>query len=536
MAMNLNLDAQRLLGAYQTLADLTPEQESRLRDLGDKEICANDLQQVLDPGCLAQAAKLVKCDPRGEDPIFNTAIIGRPKVIKEQVRVQQPRRQPMGTGVARDPYYAKLEIDPRAQMVVLSSASKFEPDVDRPRPRLMKLVVRTEAEDGKPTEQDWKNFEQLLDESNMRKFVWDPKGDVPIEKLDVRWIGSKTASIETRDVNEPEFDFGSGIVAISLNDDGAELSRDIKIDPENIQRTQTYASIGNSTNPDFNRPIGGPQDNPANDTTPPETFDRRIAVSISTKDLPRGAWVDTPNLGEKMDVELRVGSRWLMEAGASGNVSLLGTRLNTKVREDDAYFNGSTPVQKGVEVPANYSIQNLLQQKVQKQFGRVRTDTKTEPLTVQQLIYKNLQGFTLNGAAIQGPISNTFKHGETAGMTVSKRPIQDARNDGLAMDIELGPEFLAAPEGRSLKGFTLDVGTQLKNAEGESEWCAATHGGKDGLFQVEPNGCGGAKFTVRFDDFPKARADGAPVEIIVRDPNNFPVARVQIPLDEVQWA
>lgn len=536
MAINLSRDAQRLLGAYQQIADLTPKQELALQQQADGgEICAKDLEALLDAGCLKQAHNLIKCDPRGDDAIFNTAIIGRPKVIKETIRVQQPTRQ-VNT-VRGDPYFAKLEIDPRAQLVTLTSTSKFEPGVDRPRPRLMKLVARTEGLDGKPTEQDWANLKQRIGDANLSKLVWDPAGDDrPVEELDVRWIGAKTASVETKDVNEPEFDFGSGILAISTAKDGSELSRTNALDPVNIQRTVTFHSIGRSNRPDRNRPIGRPQDRQVEDTTPPETFDHKISVELRAKDLPRGSWTDTGGIGEKLDVNLRLGTRWLMEAGASGSVTLLGKSVQTKVADDDVYFNGSHSGVASAEVGEQWSIDDLLGQSVRKQFGRVQSDTKAHNVNAGSLIFQRHQGVKVAGNELRhGPVELTFDNGALPGMQVTKRPIKDAEKNGLAFDIELGPELLQR-EGGSFKGFTIDVGYWGQDQAGQRAWCAASHGGGDDLFKVGTKGCGAdAKFTLNFGDFPAAREADQPVEAIVRDDKGIPVARVKIPLDEVQW-
>lgn len=539
MAINLTRDAQRLLGAYQQIADLTPQQEQALQKAaeGKPEICAKDIEGLLDAGCLKQAHNLIKCDPRGDDPIFDTAIIGRPKVIKENVQVRRQHR--VMNHRPRDPYYAKLEIDPRAQMVTLTSTSKFEPGADRPRPRLMKIVARTEGLDGAPTEKDWKNLEKLIADSNLSKLVWDPKGDNrPVQELDIHWIGAKTASVETKDVNEPEFDFGSGMLAISTSKDGGELSRAIAIDPVNIQRTQVYWARGNTNEPDLSRPVGEPQDRSANDTTPPETFDHKIGVDIRAKDLPRGTWIDTPGVGEKLDVDLRLGTRWLMEAGAKGSVSLMGQKLETKVREDDVYFSGSHSGVVSCPVAENWSIANVLGQNIRKDFGRVKTDSKAENIRVQGQVFQRHEGVKIAGKYIEGgPQSYTYADGQLPGMNVRKRPIQDAEKNGLAFDIELGADFAQNDKGGSLKGFTIDLGFWTQNADGEREWCAASHAKGNGLFNLGAKGCGqDAKFTLNFDDFPAARVSGEDVQAIVRDDKGIPVARVQIPLDAVQWA
>lgn len=538
MAINLSRDAQQLLGAYQQVADLTPKQEDALAALaqGEKPVCKDQLEKLLDAGCLKQAHALVKCDPRGDDAVFNTQIIGRPKVVKENVQVQRPRRPAVNMGM-RDPYYAKMEIDPRASIVALTSGSKFEPGAERPRPRLMKLVVRTEATDGQPTEQDWANLDKLMVDSNIKKQVWDPKGEVPTKELDVHWIGSKTASIETKDVNEPEFDFGSSMVAISASKDGGELSRVNAIDPVNIQRTQVYAALGNTNNPNFAQPIGAPQDRVVQDSTPPETFDHKIGIDLNGKGLPQGTWINSPGVGAKLDMNLRLGSRWLMEAGANGSVTLLGQALSTKVAKDDVYFNGSHSAVTGVPVAENYSIENVLGQPVRKTFGRVPTDTKSQNLSVHNLVFARHKGVSFGGHHLSsGPKDLTYADGQVPGINVTKRPINDAERNGLAFDIDLGPELLCR-DGGSFKGFTVDVGYHGQDAEGNAAWCPASHKGGEGLMKLGTKGFGAdSKFTLNFADFPQARLAEAPVEVIVRDNHGIPVARMQVPLDAVNWA
>lgn len=536
MAINLDRNAQQLLGAYQQVADLTAQQEQALQAHGDKPICRADLEKLLDPGCLKEAHALVKCNPRGDDNIFNTQIVGRPKVIKESVAVQRPRQRPVGIG-KRDPYYAKMEIDPRAALVVLTSGSKFEPGVDRPRPRLMKLVVRTEDRAGEPTDKDFENLERLLKESSTQKFVWDPKGDeVPTKELDIHWIGSKTASIETKDVNEPEFDFGSSIVAISSGKDGGELSRTNALNPINIQRTQTYASIGNSNRANFAQPIGAPVDRQVQDTTPPETFDHKIGVDFNAKNLPQGTFADTKGVGAKLDVNMRLGSRWMMEAGATGSVTLLGQKLDTKVGKEDVYFNGSHSGLVGVPINEGYSVGDVLRQHVRKDFGVVATDKGNGNVAVASLFFARHKGVEVAGHALGGLLDKEFAPGATPGMQVTKRPIKDAEKNGLAFDIELGPEFLKSDNG-SLKGFALDVGHRAENPEGELAWCPAAHKAGDGLVKVATQGCAkDTKFTLNFTDFPAAREANQPIEVIVRDNKGLPLARVRIQLDTVEWA
>ena len=537
MAINLSRDAQQLLGAYQQVADLTPGQEQQLQALadGDKQLCRADLEKILDAGCVAQAAKLIKCDNRADDAVFKTAFVGRPKVIKESVNVQQPRVGTFNMG-RRDPYYAKIELNPNSAMEVLVSGSKFEPGVDRPRPRLMKIVARTEAKDGAPTDKDWANLDKLLQDSNVKKLVWDPKGEVPTRELDIHWVGSKTASIETKDINEPEFDFGSSIVDLSYKQGGGELSRANALDPENVQRTQTYQALGNTRNPDFTRPIGGPQDRPAVDNTPPETFDHKIGVELRAKELPRGAWINTAGVGAQLDVNLRLGSRWLMEAGATGSVTLLGKALTTEVKKDDVYFNGSHPGLTGVPVQENLSISQVLGQNITKRFGRVNTDTQDQNVGVQGLFFAQHKGLAIGGAAVDRVQDREYTPA-MPGVHVSKRPIKDAEHNGLAVDLQLGPEFLSAEGGASFKGFTLDVGIHGAGPDGNLQWLAACHGGGEGLYKASAKGCGDdAKFTLNFADFPQARLANSPIEVIVRDGNNIPVARLRVPLDKIDWA
>lgn len=538
MAINLSRDAQQLLGAYQQIADLTPQQEAKLQKIaGGEEPCNRaSLEQILDPGCLAQAAKIVKCDPRGDDAIFNTAFVGRPKVEKEDFRVRRRATNRMGGVQRRDPYYAKIEVDPRAAMVVLTSGSKFEPGVDRPRPRLMKLVVRTEAEAGAPTEKDFANLKKLIADGNMRKFVWDPKGDdVPVEELDIQWIGSKTASIETKDVNEPEFDFGSSIVAISQSKDGAELSRANALDPVNIQITTTYWERGNTGQPDFNAPVGQPQRRNVQDQTPPETFDHRIGTDLAAKNLPRGTWIDTPKAGEFLTAKLHVGSRWMMEAGSSGTVTLMGTSLDTKVKEDDVYFTGSHPAGTAVKVPEQYSLSQVFGQNITKRFGRVQTDTSQGNLSFRDAFFSRHAGTTVGGRPLNQPVALSYADG-MEGVQATKQPIPDAERNGLQIDVKLGREFIANAD-RSVKGFTVDAGIRGTDDEGQPTWTPATHGQGKELYKLDKNGCGDdATFCLQFDDFPKARDNGQPIELIVRDPNGLPVARLQVDLDKVNWA
>ncbi|MCA9550928.1 MAG: hypothetical protein KC933_12915 [Myxococcales bacterium] len=533
MAINLNHDAQRLLGAYQQISDLTPAQEQQLQALteGDKQVCRADLEKILDAGCLAKAHDLIKCDHRHDDAVFKTAFVGRPKVVKENVQIQRPNRTVVGGG-RRDPYYAKMELNPNSAMEVLVSGSKFEPNVDRPRPRLMKIVARTEAKDGQPTDQDWANLDKLIKESRVAKLAWNPAGEVPTRDLDIHWVGAKTASIETKDINEPEFDFGSSIVNFSYRKDGVELSRANAVDPENIQRTTTYMQLGNTNQPDLTRPVGAPRDQPVNDQTPPETWDKKIGVEIRAKNLPRGAWVSTPNVGAELDVNLRLGSRWLMEAGASGTVTLLGKALATEVKKDDVYFNGSHSGITGVPVPENYNISQVLGQSVTKRFGRVQTDTQQANINVQSLYFAQHAGITVAGAQLSHMSDRAFS-AETVGIEATKRPIKDAEQNGLAIDLKLTPEFFGLENGASVKGFTVDVG--YRDAAGE--WQPALHQDSHELYKAGPKGCGReAEFTVNFAEFPQARQLAHPVEIIVRDNNNIPVARVQIPLDKVDWA
>lgn len=551
--MKLSRDAAQIFGAFVHQADLTHEQEQMLLQHGDKEIDRPKMEQILSatPANFEAAKKLVRASRCDENAAFLTSFNGELRSIREHVNIQ--RRNQIWATRAYDPQEIPLELDPRGRFFLCASTTKFEADVDRPRPVLLKIVARASGDDGKPTDADKAHLAAFFDSCKVQKNFWNMREGGNIVDQDVMWVGGRTASVVVHEKDEREIGLGNGVAVITYDKELGEISRVGKIDPINIERTQTYMETAHGSNqPNFAAPVGGPQDRPGQDTTPPQVFNRAIRLSIAAKDLPRGAWIDDPGHMDKVDVGLRLGARWLMEAGASGSVSVLGASVSTKVAADDWYYNGSAPSAAKVEAfPANVrTIRELFSQNITTRRGRVSTAELKFERPEAQLTAENLSITTAYFAAAKGvkvagadlvPMGEPPAYSKATGnpnLEVVKRPAAGQGNkQDMVITLSLRDFLQAGDQGASTKGWTLDVGIRSRDAEGKVTFTPAKGAnGEGGLVQAAAKGSGAQDLQVYIPGYEAAAKAGFPIEVIVRDAAGLPVSRYQIPLKEIDWA
>ena len=360
------------------------------------------------------------------------------------------------------------ELDPEARYFLWIDPRGWSRGADRPRPSLVLLLARTATEDGVPEDGDRLALEHFLAITQLEaQYDW-PGGPNTEE---VHWVGRGAQSFlapSSDDGRSPE------LVVIAYGPALEERSR---------QRL-------------------GPGPDPA---APPPTFDRRLSLELDAEELPRGAWLDTPGLLDKVQATLQIRDRWLLAPGAEGRVVWWGTSLDARVPEADLHFRGSPLVRAKVILPPElFTLAALLSAPVRIERGMAGGVRVVEQRSAVELLLGerplprccgNSWRPLSDEALVEGPHFGLERHpGE----------------DGEVLVVRLHEVLVAAP-GESLLGWSLDVG--FRDQEGFEPWsrqifkCAGRSSGAQAMAAALPKGRHGT------------------LELIVRNGGGVPVHR-----------
>jgi hypothetical protein len=365
--------------------------------------------------------------------------------------------------VYRDPYHADIQMDPRADFVMLFNAR----DVDaKGQPLLMKIVARERADLSKI---DLSNYRTAADHDS-------------VDKFDVMKVKDNADFIQMKDTDEIEFQFGDPLLAISLNNNAKELSATVKVDPDNVRNEQSYLPLrNNAAAPDLNRPTGGVRTTRGDnlDTTPVATFSERIRLEAAMQSgAPDGAWLDTPNVGRLMDLKMHVDPGYMFEPGANARVSLLGSNIDLKVPEDDAQLLGTQAQSVDITINSNLTIRQVLQQHINERSNSAptgNTDQRNTNTQAWQVIFDAPEKITVAGAPLK-PLQDhalTQDGFKDAKLNAVKVPRQgDADHDGQTVKLTLEKGFLTATENKDIEGW--QVVADFTDADGTWKQCEAT--------------------------------------------------------------
>lgn len=434
------------------------------------------------------------------------------RIVKEFDHVHRP---PTPTApIARDPLIAQFTLDPKADFMLLFNAR----DVDRNgQPLLMKVVVRERADISK------------LDLSRYRTQA----GSQP----DIVKVPNNATFVETKDINETEFNFGDPLKQVSLNNDGKELSTSVKVRPQNVRVDSHFAGtrVGNMWVPDKNRPIGAPQQTGGEqlDQTPVVRFDDRISLHMNAKaTMPQGAWLDTAGGAAHVDTKLNLDRGFIFEPGSKASVSFLGAKIDVAVPADDAHLLGSASGNADVPVSnANWTLRQLLTQAVQRgaSANPLGNDTQNVSTAAHNLIFARAADLSVGAGKLQPLGDTTVRQGDFAAAKLNCEavPLSHPNNDGMQVTLSLGDGFLAAANDASVKGWKVVAG--YNDESGQWKEASAYTVGND---KQSAN----TKFTFDVPNADEMQRLDKQLEVRVFNESGVPAQRLLVPFREIGWA
>jgi hypothetical protein len=523
MNVQMNAQAAALLKRFQisTAEPLPAKVEQALAAAvtqQDQVLDAKQVEQVLlqampnQKQCIQDCAKFVQgyhCDNTNGQ--FLTQLLST-RVEKDVAAVwRQPNRP---TRTRKDPYFADMQMDPKADFIMLFNAR----DVDeKGQPLLMKIIARERADLSK------------IDLSNYR--TQGDKDDV--SKFDVMTVKDNADFIQMKDTDEMEFNFGDPLLAVSLGGKAEEISSTVKVAPENQQNREFYQP-DRQGRPDMNRPVNrrDTQTGHTLDTTNVQTFSDRVRLAMSVKDTaPEGAWLDD-RIGDHLDVQLNVDHGYMYEPGSSASVAFLGTRHNLSVKPDDAQLLGTQSVSGDVTVAANYTMRNVLTQPINQRSHAGPTGTTDQANTntpAHQLIYREPNKIQIGGKFLQPlkDVSLAAADFDAAGISVHKHPrAGDAERDGQTVHLELKKGFLKGLEDMSVKGYKVVAGF----VDADGTWKQASEATLRNSKESEK-----LEFDFDLDDAPAVHQQNKNLEVRVFNADGVPAERVLIPFRQIGW-
>jgi hypothetical protein len=529
MTVQLNSQAAALLKQMQVRNDapLDPAIEQALTKQAEKAggpdvvLTAKQVEEVLlaampdKKSVIADCCNFVKdysCDNHNAQ--FLTQILDT-RVEKDFAVVQTSRPPP--PRVFRDPYHADIQMDPRADFIMLFNAR----DVDaKGQPLLMKIVARERADLSKI---DLSNYRTLEDHDS-------------VDKFDVMKVKNNADFIQMKDTDEVEFQFGDPLLAISLNNNAKELSATVKVDPDNVRNEQSFRArnVGGQLVPDENRPVGGVRTTRGDDLdqTPVSTFSERIRLEAVVKDgAPDGAWLDTPNMGQHMDVKMHVDPGYMFEPGANARISLLGSNIDLKIPDDDAQLLGTQAQSVDITVNSRFTMRQVLQQNINERSNSAPTGNRDQASTntqAWQVIFDEPEKLTVAGHPLKPlrDIRITQDGFADAKVSAVKVPRQgDADHDGQTVKLTLEKGFLTATANKDIEGWKVVAG--FTDSDGTWKQSEATLRNKKQSEELE--------FSFDLDDAPAIHQQDKNLEIRLLNDDGIPAERVNIPFREIGW-
>jgi len=418
-----------------------------------------------------------------------------------------------------DPYYTDIQMDPRADFVLLFNAR----DVDRNgQPLLMKVVARERADLSKLDLSQYRTRENQTD----------------ITKFDIMKVANDADYIAIKDSDEMEFNFGDPLKQVTLDGKANELSTSVKVAPANKNVTQEYHAKREGTQnvPDLARPVPGRRSEQTGDqldTFNVVRFDDRINLKMSTKDtFPEGSWLDD-RVSSHLDISLGVDRGFFFEPGARGRVDFLGSVVMPEVKLDDAQMLGNDSMSTNVTA-ANQTMRWVLTQPVRiDTFSGATgpTDRLVENKPAHDIVFAERAsisvGFDGNKLAPLQDLTLSKAQFEAARVDVHKIPLAgDAEGDGQEVHLNLKKGFLRGEDGVSVEGWKVVAGF----VDHEGNWK-----------QAEPVKISGKResqeMSFKFDlpDADAVHQQNKNLEIRLYNAEGIPAERVLIPFRQVGW-
>lgn len=454
--------------------------------------------------------------PDNKNPRFLTQILSM-KIEKESDFVVHPN--PVNVApIRRDPLYASFTMDPKADFMLLFNAR----DVDRNgQPLLMKVVARERADISK------------LDLTRYR--MQDPT------KPDVVKVSNDQSYVETKDINEAEFQFGDPLKQVSVGAEGKELSTSVWVRPENVNKEFAFNGMwdpntsGASRRIIPNRASPAPQNNRVTqgeglDRTAVATFQDRVHLSLKAKDtLPQGAWLDTPGAGAHLEAALSVDRGYMFEPGSKAGVAFSGATINLEVAKNDAQLLGSESKAVAVPVSPSSTIRQLLSQNIGETTSANPTnaDQTSRATAASALLFARAAdiGVGAGTLSVLGDVPVAKANMAANLIKLDAVPAADDDNDAATVRLTLDEGFLAGKNGASVKGYKIVAGF----TDEKGVWQEA----KTRAIGSDKN----KKETFSFDvgDFDEMQKKNANLEVRIFNESGVPATRVLLPFRDIGW-
>lgn len=436
------------------------------------------------------------------------------RIEKETVNAYQPPAP--APPVVRDPLYATFTMAPDADVMLLFNAR----DVDeKGQPLLMKVVARERFDTAN------------LDLSQYRTQA----GSTP----DVVRVKDGASYVETKDINETEFSFGDPLKQVSLSSKGKELSTSVWTRPDNVdvQKFFRAGNVGGRWGADLARPLPQLDRTTTGDTldrTPVKSFADRIRVSLQTSNLPKGAWLDTANVGAAVKAELSVDRGYVFEPGSKGTVGIAGHAagtVNVDVAKDDAHLLGNGAKSTPLAIQAAATLRQVLSSTIgQRTWAQdAATDAANESKALHQVIFGDAAERTVAGRTLAplGDVKLAATDLAAAKMSCTAKPLpRDPEEDGVTVKLNLDDAFLCAAAGQdaSFKGYTLIAGfTDVDGTWIEQSRSVGSDVSKKEAFSFDVN------------DFDGLQKKNANLEVRIFNADGVPAQRVLVPFREIHW-
>ena len=458
----------------------------------------------------ATATSRYRCDSNGPTD-FMTQFLNL-RIEKDIARVHNRSE----TRPHRDPLHAEFIMDKEAQTILLFNAR----DVDENgRPLLMKVIAREGVD------------VDCMDFSAYRTH-WDDG------KPDVKTVAKDASFVAVQDTNENEFQFGDGVVHVSLGAKNEEISRGVKLGPVNKQTTRYYPAMRDENNaivPNTDRPESRDSTTISGaslDTTPVKTFDDKIKLAMAMKDcFPAGAWLEAN--AEHVKAKAYIEPGMMFEPGTVATVKVLNTELKTEVSDQDAFLIGSPGVSAEIDLASfkNHSLAQLLSQKIVRHSESNTSDAADRnraQWTLRDLVYANKANITV-GATQLAPLTDArLNKANMADAKISAHYTQIANNPkGQRLCLNLDKDFLKSKDGTSIKGWSVVAGYR----DEAGQWQQS-----DAVTVKTKSSSSKASFKFDLANAPALYNSNREIELRVFNAEGVPAQRVLIPFKEINWA
>ena len=419
-----------------------------------------------------------------------------------------------------DPLYASFTLAPDADVMLLFNAR----DVDaKGQPVLMKVVARERF--------DMAGFD-------FGKYRLNANGTQP----DVVRVKDTESYVETKDIDEAEFAFGDPLKQISLNNKAQEISTSLWIRPENIHKHLFFRATRDAANRlvlDLARPLIQFDKTTTGDnldSTPVKSFSDKVRLTLTTDQLPAGAWLDTATATGQVKASLSVDRGFIFEPGSKGTVVLSGGPATGNVRVEvdaaDAHLIGNNAKCTDVIIGNGATLRSFMStQLVETTSAQANgTDTSTAQRQLSTIVFADAAARSVAGEAMRvlGDATLTAAGFAAAKLSCTAKPLpRDPEEDGVTVSLTLHDAFLAAvgTDPVSFKGYTMVAGF----TDVDGVW-------KEQSRSVKTDASCNESFAFECNDFDGLQKKDAKLEIRLFNADGVPAQRVLVPFRQVQWA